>query len=290
MMSRDQPQKQPGSMSVWVYRIALAGFVAMAGLLACGSLSGASAQLKITGDSQPVTVEADDGIEWNSEKKIYIARGNAKATRGTTSVTGQTLTALYRQTKSEETEIFRLEAQGRVVIETPDRRAFGDRAVYDLDQALAVVRGKNLRMITSNETITASKSLEYWERRQVAVARGDAVATQGTRMIQADTLTAFFAPGRDKKLEAVRIEAIGNVVVTTLHEVARGNEGVYNVKTGIATLSGNVKVTRGDTQLNGATAEVNFNTGISRLLSARNSTSTGRVRGLFIPKSKSQTK
>jgi lipopolysaccharide export system protein LptA len=287
-MTRASLQKQPRGMSAWS-RIALAGFVTMAGLLASGSLSDVAAQLKTTSHSQPVTVEADDGIEWISDKKMYIARGNAKATRGTTSVTGQTLTALYRQTKSEETEIFRLEAQGQVVIETPDRRAFGDRAIYDLDQAVAVVLGKNLRMITSNETITASESLEYWEKRQIAVARGDAVATQGTRMIRADTLTAFFAPGRDKKLEAVRIDAIGNVVITTPHEVARGNEGVYNVKTGIATLSGNVKVTRGDTQLNGATAEVNFNTGISRLLSASNSASAARVRGLFIPKSKSQT-
>ena len=294
MMPQSSPQKQPlgqpGGMSVWVSQITLAGFVAMAVLLACGSFSGASAQLKITGDSQPVTVEADDGIEWISEKKMYIARGNAKATRGTTSVAGQTLTALYRQTKSEETEIFRLEAQGQVVIETPDRRVFGDRAVYDLDQAVAVVLGEDLRMITSNETITASESLEYWEKRQIAVARGDAVATQGARMIRADTLTAFFAPGRDKKLEAVRMNAIGNVVVTTPQEVARGNEGVYNVRTGIATLSGNVKITRGETQLNGATAEINFNTGISRLLSAGKSTSTGRVRGLFVPKSKNQKK
>ena len=70
------------------------------------------------------------------------------------------------------------------------------------------------------------------------MARGDAVATEGTREIKADALTAFFEPGRGGALEAVRMDAVGNVVITTPREVARGNEDVYNVKKGVATLSG----------------------------------------------------
>ena len=53
---------------------------------------------------------------------------------------------------------------------------------------------------------------------------------------------------------------------------------------GLATLSGNVKITRGENQLNGAVAEVNLNTGISRLLSNRGAQNGSRVRGLFTPK------
>jgi lipopolysaccharide export system protein LptA len=262
----------------------------IAAFLALIAIPDAYAQLKINSDAEPVTVEADDGIEWVSDQKIYIARGNAKATRGKLSVAGDTLTAHYRENKAEETEIYRLEALGRVVIASPDRTAYGERAVYDLDQAVAVVIGDNLRMVTAEQTITASESLEYWERRQIAVARGDAVASQKSREIRADALTAFFETARDGTLKVVRMDAVGNVVITTPREVARGDEGVYNVKKGIATLSGNVRITRGETQLNGAVAEVNFKSGISRLLSTDQSNTSQRVRGLFSPKTKAKKK
>lgn len=255
-----------------------------AGLMVLGAASPSSAQLKIDGNSDPVTVEADDGIEWASDRKMYIARGNAKATRGTISVSGETLTALYRESDGKETEIYRLEALGRVVIASPERTAYGDRAVYDLDQAVAVVLGAKPRMVADDQTITATESLEYWEKRRIAVARGDAVATQKDRKIRADALTAFFEPRKDGTLEAVRMDAVGGVVITTPREVARGNEGVYNIRQGIATLSGNVRITRGETQLNGSLAEVNFKTGISRLLSTGGNKSGERVRGLFSPK------
>lgn len=262
----------------------------LVGLLVLVSVSPATAQFKINSDTEPVTVEAENGIEWVSDQNLYIARGNAKATRGALSVAGETLTAFYRENEDKETEIYRLEALGQVVIASPNRTAYGDRAIYDLDQAVAVVLGGTPRMVTAEQTITASESLEYWEKRRIAVARGDAVAIQGTRKIRADALTAFFEPKRDGTLEVVRMDALGHVVITTPREVARGNEGVYNVRKGIATLSGDVRITRGGNQLNGSIAEVNFKTGISRLLPSGKSKSTERVRGLFSPKKKTNKK
>jgi lipopolysaccharide export system protein LptA len=271
-------------------RLGFAGILLACILLAVTPFSALDAQLKINNEADPVTVEADDGIEWVSDQKMYIARGNAKATRGDISVSGETLTALYRENDANETEIYRLEALGQVVVASPDRTAYGDRAVYDLDQSVAVVLGNNPRMVTADQTITASESLEYWEKRQIAVARGNAVAVQKDRRIRADALTAFFKPRRDGALEVVRMDAVGNVVITTPREVARGDEGVYNVRKGIATLSGDVKITRGETQLNGSVAEVNFKSGISRLLSSGKSKSGGRVKGLFSPKQKIKKK
>jgi lipopolysaccharide export system protein LptA len=80
-----------------------------------------------------------------------------------------------------------------------------------------------------------------------------------------------------------RIEGFGNVHVSTATDIVRADRGVYNADTSIAMMSGNVRITRGQNQLNGDFAEVNLNTGISRLLTSSDSGGDKRVRGLFVP-------
>jgi lipopolysaccharide export system protein LptA len=67
--------------------------------------------------------------------------------------------------------------------------------------------------------------------------------------------------------------------VRTVTDTVTGDRAVYVPDTGIARVLGNVRITRGENQLNGAEAEVNQKTGISRLLSG----SAGRVQGLVVP-------
>ena len=86
-------------------------------------------------------------------------------------------------------------------------------------------------------------------------------------------------PQGENRIE--RVDAIGNVVITTPEEVVRGDEGVYDVLREVATLDGGVRVTRGENQLNGERAEVNLKTGVSRMLPGKKS--GGRVKGLFTP-------
>ncbi len=140
--------------------------------------AGARAQLQsnalgLAGDNnnKPLNIEAENGIEWQQNNKVYIARGNAKATRGDDSVTADTLYAYYRDAKAQangaaprlrgdasagqqspfdngSTQVYRIEAEGHVVFATPSQTAYGDRADYDVDQATLVVTGKNLRIVT----------------------------------------------------------------------------------------------------------------------------------------------
>lgn len=265
-------------------RLRLAALLAVA--LSTG-IAGAPARAQLlqgqTDDRVPVTVEADNGIEWIRDSKTYIARGNARAVRGDTSVTADTLTARYREKPDGTTEIYVLEADGKVVISTPRERALADHAVYNLDKANIVLTGRNLQFRNADDVITARDKLEYWQDRQVAVARGDAKATRTSpsQEIQADVLTAYFQEAKKGGTELARVEADGNVVITTPQEVARGREGVYNALKGTATLDGDVRITRGKNQLNGERAEVNLNTGVSRLLPAAKG--GDRVKGLFTP-------
>ena len=70
-------------------------------------------------------------------------------------------------------------------------------------------------------------------------------------------------------------------------EFARGDRGVYYVDREFATLTGSVKITREDNQMNGEYAEVDLKSGVSRLMAAPpGSQSPARVRGLLVPKRK----
>ena len=228
-----------------------------------------------------IEIEAEDGIEWIRDAKIYVARGNARASRSGLQVLADTLTAHYRlQAAEDKQKIFRLDADGNVRIVSASERAYGEKAVYHMDEAVVVLLGKGLRLETTDSVITARDSLEYWQTRQLAVARGDAVIKQGKYRLKADVLSAHFATNASGNQGVEQIDAFGKVHISTPTEIARGDEGVYILDSGIATLCGNVRITRGDSQLNGECAEVNLNTGISRLLGG-----TGRVKGLIATQS-----
>ncbi len=72
----------------------------------------------------------------------------------------------------------------------------GDRAVYDVDRAIAVVTGKGLKMTTPTDVVTARDSLEWYDQKQIAVARGNAVAIRNGKTIKGDVLTAYMRQGR----------------------------------------------------------------------------------------------
>jgi len=241
-----------------------------------------SASGTAAGTDQPIEVQADQALEWHRDEKAYVARGNAVATRGDVSVRADTLTAYYRERPDGGTEIYRLSAEGNVVIAAPEQKAFGDRGVYDVDQEVAVLTGDDLRLTTPQDVVTARDSLEYWRTRNLAVARGDAVATRGDSRVRADRLVGLLENNAKGNLEMTRIDAEGGVVITTPKDVARGNQGTYDVAKRVAVLTGDVKITRGKNQLNGTAAEVDLETGISRILSGSGK-DKGRVRGLFVP-------
>jgi lipopolysaccharide export system protein LptA len=336
-----------------------------AGLLAVAAPAGTAwAQAIALGHSnQPIEILADQNIEWQREQQCYIARGNASARQGDTTVYADVLTAFYRpQPKPAgqapaagnaakplpaaasaasgpstpgpgsadeggmgSTQIYRYVAEGHVRIVTPTDTATGDKGIYDIDTGVLVLTGHGLKLTTPNEVITARDSLEYWADKQMAVARGDAVVVTQDRRMTGDILTSYFVNNRDDpppptarnvKTGAAtqtakaqsgtqagkpgstgtaaagngqgndrlqRVEGFGHVHVSTPTEIVTADRGVYNADTGIAMMSDNVRITRGDNQLNGDFAEVNLNTGISRLLTRHDGNATAQVRGLFIP-------
>jgi lipopolysaccharide export system protein LptA len=294
-------------------------------LLVCGSFSSLPAfaqglSLGGVSEDRPIEISADSGIEWQQDAQVYIAHGNAMAKRGATEVHADTLTAHYRPSKGAggETEIYRLNADGHVTIKGERQTVVGDQAVYDVDQQIGVVTGKALRMTTATDVVTARDSLEWYDQKQIAVARGDAVAVREAKRIRADVLTAHLTKDKPKSGESgsaakparaapvtanakagsaaglpaagdessriSRVDAQGNVLVSTATDIGRGDYGVYNADTGIVTLLGNVTVTRGPNAIRGQYAVVDLNNNISRMMPAPAAPGTAppRVEGLFV--------
>lgn len=235
--------------------------------------------LPMQDSGKPIEIDADDGIEWNQKAQLYVARGNARAAQGDVAVHADTLTAYYRKAKTGRTDIWRIDARGNVRITSPTQTAYGDNGTYLVEDGVLVLKGKKVRIVTPTDKISARDSIEYWEKRNMAVARGDAVITRNDKRLRADLLTAHFLKDKDGKTRIRKIDAFDNVLISSADEIVRAKEGVYDVQSGIAKLTGGVKITRGSNQLNGEYAEVNLNTGISRLFSGKG----GRVQGLIVP-------
>jgi len=269
----------------------------------------------------PINITASQGIEWRQADQEVIATGNAKAIRGNVTVTADQLVAHYRKKAGPaagaaptpapapaaagdpesaldngSTEIYQLDAVGHVHIYTATDNAYGDHAVYNLDAAVLVLTGAQLKLTTPTDVITARDAIEYYSVKRMAVARGNAliVANDG-RSIAADTLIGYLDPApplqagtpasqpdmlaQGGKLK--RVDAIGHVVIRTPTETAAGDRGVYLPEAGTARLGGNVHIIRGPNQLNGADALFNTKTGVATLLAGTG----GQVSGVVVPNS-----
>ncbi|WP_417783566.1 LptA/OstA family protein [Terasakiella pusilla] len=239
--------------------------------------------------SAPLEIYADNGIEWQQNEKLIIAQGNAVAKRANVTVNAEELRAYYFDEASDagdNTNIHRLEALGGVTITSDTETATGDRAVYDLKRAIMVMSGGRPTLRTPDDTISADGTLEYWEERAQAVARGNATAVREGREIKADVIAALFRKNKQGQSEVHRVNAFGNVVIITKTEHVTADKGVYNVNSGVATLTGSVKIKRGGNILNGCSATVNLKTNVSRLKACAG-TNDNRVRGLVLPTTKS---
>ncbi len=238
----------------------------------------------------PVEITAKQTLEWHRNNKQFVATGDVIAKQGTAIVYADTLTADYRETKASSMDIHTLTATGNVRLENNDgSTAYGDKAVYTVDDGRAVLTGGNLRLVSPERTITATERMEYLTQAGEARAHGNAKLVQGDDTITANTLKAFFAEGANGQRALNRAEAIGNVVIITPEEKLTGDKGTYKAADNTAEITGKVRITRGPNILEGARGTVNLATNVSTLYGGASSpTGDTRVRGVFYPEKKSE--
>ena len=153
--------------------------------------------------------------------------------------------------------------------------------MYTVDTGVFVLRGGDLMLKNKSQTITATGRIEYRDRDRRAYVIGNAKVVDGKRILRADRFIAHLEDARDDKVKVRRVEARGNVVITTEDEVIRASNGDYDTRTRVAVLTGDVKLTRGNNQLNGEKAIVNLQPGVSRMV--------GRISVLLVPDEDTKT-
>ena len=129
--------------------------------------------------------------------------------------------------------------------------------------------------------ITAD-TLEVRQSENIAIFEGKVNAVQGDLVLNADMLTVHYREadgGGQGNLGVSRIDAEGNVVVTSPGETAQGQNGVYDVEQGRIDLAGGVVLHQGNNIVEGETLTMDLETGVSRVSGAGGT----RVHGLFVP-------
>ena len=132
--------------------------------------------------------------------------------------------------------------------------------------------------------ITAD-TLEVRQSENVAIFEGDVKAVQGEMVLDADMLTVYYrdVEGGQGNLGVARIDAQGNVVVSSPDETAQGQSGVYDVENGRIDLAGGVVLNRGNNIVRGEMLTMDLESGVSRV-----SGGSSRVQGLFVPEDRGE--
>ncbi len=130
--------------------------------------------------------------------------------------------------------------------------------------------------------------IEIQDAANQAVFSGAVVIRQGKLTLNADSVKVLYSRDKAGNPEMQRLDARGHVKLVSPSERATGNTGIYDVSSKIITLTGNVTLDRGGSNLVGQRLVLNLVSGQTSFdgrgggTAAAPGTSPGRVSGRFI--------
>lgn len=131
--------------------------------------------------------------------------------------------------------------------------------------------------------IFADSTLEWNRVQKTYTARGNAIARQGKMQVKSDTLTAHYSGGQDASGKSAgsagglgssieKMTANGNVEITSAPYTAFGDKAVYDIASGMATLTGSNLRIETPTESLTAQEKIEFDTAKNRLSAIGNAT------------------
>ena len=217
--------------------------------------------------SSPISVEASISLEWDQNKGVYIATGDAVLEQDNKSLRADDIIAHY-DPSSERRDLTDVSARGSVVFIDGDNIARGAKLTYRIANETYQLFGPKAIVTSPRGMMTAAGSITYdasdTNNKQVLAFGAASYKDDNGRVIEGERVIAFL----DEEGAIETVNAEGNAkVVTPQGIVAAADRLDYVAATDRADLFGHVEIIDRNNVLRGTRAEVEFDKEISRLLS-----------------------
>ena len=220
-------------------------------------------------------VEADKSIEYFEKQKIYVATGNALASKGNFLIKAEKIKAFIG--KTENSNITDIESTGNVIIINQDTVAKSNFAKYNFKKKFIILKGNNQSIKSKKFRIMSKKFISFDDLNKIAKSEGDVkLFLSGSISISSKRINANFDKVNNTLISA---SAQGNVQIQTKSETITCNSAKYDNKTNIITLKGDVIIKREKSILTGERGFMNLKTRKSKIESSKSQ----RVKGIFKP-------
>ena len=256
--------------SVWKTKMSLTGKIVL-----ISTLGLMLAALSANAHADDMIVNAENSLEWNQKEAFYHAMGNAAALQGKQEIKAESLKAFYNPQTAERT-ITRIIADGNASFADESHNGSGQKLDYDANSATYVLNGPDAVISGPDGSGAAEQTIIFKRSAQTVELVQDAeIKLKDGRQLSGQAIIIYL----DEADNILRISAAGSVTIIQADgSTATANKADYNRTADSALLTGNVVVRDGETELAGDRAEVDFTTGISKMLSDE---SGGRVSGRF---------
>ena len=205
----------------------------------------------VAGFANDMIVNADTSLEWNQKEAFYNPQTDART-------------------------ITRIIANGDVSFSDDAHKGRGQLLDYDVNSLTYLLEGPDAAISGPDGTAKAGQTILFRRTEQLVELVKDAeIMLKDGRHLSGQTITIFLNDADNID----RITAAGDVTIIQVNgSTATSDEADYNRAGNKAILTGDVLIKDGETELAGDRAEVDFTTGISKMLSNK---SGGRVSGRF---------
>ena len=220
-------------------------------------------------------VEADKSIEYFEKQRIYVASGNAKASKGNFSIEAENITAFMSKTK--ESGMNFIEATGNVIIINKDSKAKSNFARYNFKKKIITLKGNIQSIDAKRFKLTSKKFIYFDDINKIAKGEGNVnLVLSGPISIFAKRMNANFDKIDNTLITASAYES---VKIETKLETITCNSAKFDKKTDLISLNGDVVIRRDNNILSGEKGYMNLKTRKSRIESGKSQ----RVKGIFKP-------
>jgi len=274
--------------------------------LYCVVLTGGLEAFSFDAQSQkaPLEINAENGMICSQNKKRCTASGPVVSTKGTSVLKSEKLVVYFKESSSPKTEasednhqqsIEKIEAIGSVhFFDTRGMsqcgvEARGRYALYEEKEGRLTLKGHPI-LKDAKTVISGGTQVIFYEKDQLAKTVGRSTVKRDDKLMQADLFTIYFTKDTAGKLAFDRVEAHGNVIISTPTEIAKAKRGVYANTTQVAELFDDVVITRVEGQLRGNYGRYDMASGQSQLFQDQGSHEHAKqVQAILSPKALKRT-